>query len=391
MSAKANGSPSTCGPCRSRPVVHGLLLLSGLERAGHRAHRWARDGKKMLQPHQRRLFALCIVLAAVTVGLQVHRLGWAYVDHGRQVRKLTAVLEGRAGDPWQYRILTAHAVHVLVGALGALRIPHPFGVAFVGFRLAENVAIFLLAAQLYAALGLTRIRVAGGLALLAWSMTQSFYDSDLALSTYMDVIVYLVGTRLILERRLAAFPLLVALGALNRETAILLPTALLLAAANGHFVGRDRTVAWGLGATSLAVGVATLGLVRLAYPPRHTLLPYGHRPGLPLLAFNLGHWRTWFHLLRVVHVLPWYAWRSRSRWPLAMRAWAIAIVPTWCVAHLVFAVAAEVRLFLVPIAIVAIPGALLYTERRERFAGLDVTRLGGAASARELHTGTHHA
>lgn len=345
----------------------------------------------VLRHPERRLLALGVLLATVTVALQIDRLGWAYIDHGRQVRKLVAVLEGRAGDPWQYRLLTAHLVHALVAALETLRIPHPFGVAFVGFRLAENVAIFLLATKLYAALGLTPARIAVGLGLLGWSMSQSFYDSDLALSTYLDVIVYLVGARLLLERRLTAFPLLVVLGTLNRESALLLPLAVLVAAANGHFVGRDRVMALSVGVTSLVAGCATLGLVRMAYPPRRALLPYGHRPGLPLLAFNLSQWRTWFHLFRVVHVLPWFAWRSRGRWPLAMRAWAIAIVPAWCVTHFVAAVAAEVRLFLVPVAIVAIPGALLYTERRERFTGLEVRRGGDVDDAPVAQIGTHHA
>lgn len=197
--------------------------------------------------------AVCVVLAALTLFIQAERLGWRYIDQGKQARMLRAILNERAGDPWQYRVLSAFMAKGLATTLVAFDVPHPIGTANTLLRFVQNVAIFALAASLCAALGASPQAVIAALCLLAWSMTQALYDSDLQPSTYMDVAFYLLGTQLVLTRRLRLFPLVVLLAALNRETSALLPVGLLATCVTDHWTPAQRKTAVVVGLVSLAV------------------------------------------------------------------------------------------------------------------------------------------
>jgi hypothetical protein len=181
---------------------------------------------------------LTVLLAALTVSVQVKHLGWRYVDSGEQVRQYERWLAGGAGDPWQYRVLSMVILDRMLFALHGLAVPHPYGIAFVAFRLVQNVAIFSLAGSFYRCLGFALRESALGLALLAWSTTHALYDSDLQFSTYTDVIVYLAASLLIARRRVAAYPLVAAVGAFNRETSGLVPMMLLATCFASHWSGR---------------------------------------------------------------------------------------------------------------------------------------------------------
>lgn len=76
------------------------------------------------------------------------------------------------------------------------------------------------------------------------------------------------------------------------------------------------------------------------------------------MRYNLRSGLTWEYLFRTLNIVPFIALAGLGRWSRELKAFAIAIVPVWVIAHLVASLLAETRLLLVPYAVVAVPGAL---------------------------------
>ena len=307
---------------------------------------------------------VCFALSVLTVYLQVERLGWTYVDAGRQPRLHARVLDGRAGDPRQYRVLFAFVNEAGVRSLRAVGAPHPYGSTFIGVRLVQNALIFLAANAFYRRLGVSPATALGGLALIAWSMSQALYDSSLQFSTYGEVIFFLVAALLLVQKRFAPFPLLAAVAALNRETSGFIPVLLLAAAFALGWPRDTRAKAMVAGLGALACYIAVVWAVRISCPPQQLILPYGHHLGMDLFWYNLLRWKTWEYLFRTMTVLPVLCALGYRTWPPLLRVFLWAIVPLWFVFHFFAAIVAETRLFLVPVVVVLIPGSLLWWERR---------------------------
>lgn len=306
------------------------------------------------------LLAACILFTSFTVFDQVmNRTGFEFLLNDQLARHYR-VMDGTAIDPWQYRVLS----EVVVAA--ALRLARWLGLssavltAFIGVRLAQNLAVFLLAAVYWRRLGLERLVMLVALAVLAWGITYSGYASDLAFSTYSDLIFYLVSAILILENRVTWSLPLTLLAALNRETAGLIP-ALVLATAWGRKEGRihadsRRVVIAGVG---FALYALTYGVLRLALGPREMMQPYDHHVGLDMLWFNLTSSYTYvfgFSMMSVVPFMALYFWKT---WPEILRRFFWALVPAWLGVHLLFGALQEARLLLVPYVLVILPAALL--------------------------------
>lgn len=313
---------------------------------------------------RRGVTAVCLTLSALTVYLQVERRGWTYVDAGPQVRLHARILDGRADDPRQYRVLFPFVNEAVVRALRAAGAPHPYGTAFVGVRLIQNTLIFLAANAFYRALGVPAATALAGLALLAWSMSQALYDSDLQFSTYGEVVFFLVAALFLVRRRYAPFPLLAAVAALNRETSGFIPVLLLVAAFSSHWPRETRAKVVIAGLVALACWGAVVWAVRSAYGPHRVTLPYGHHLGMDVFWYNVLRGKTWTYLLRTVTVLPVLCAVGYRGWPPILRVFLWTIVPLWFVFHFFAAVVAETRLFLVPVAVVLVPGSLLWWEHR---------------------------
>jgi len=309
---------------------------------------------------------ITILLAALTVFVQVKHLGLRYVDSGKQVRLYQRMLEGNAGDPWQYRVLSMGVLRCTLGALQCFGVSHPYGTAFVAFRLVQNIAIFSLAGMLYRSLGLTLKEAFLGLALLAWSMTHALYDSDLQFSTYSDMLAYLVAFLLITRQRVAAYPIVASLGALNRESSGLVPVMLLATCLTSYWPRDRRVKVLVLALVSFSLYAATLVVLRASYASRPLILPYGHHPGWDLLRYNVTRWTTWKHLLVTLNVLPLLSVLSYRSWPVTLKVMVWSIVPAWFVVHFLGAIAAETRLFLVPASTVFVPGALFWFRESGR-------------------------
>ena len=162
------------------------------------------------------LTTICIIVMSIlTVSVQVRHLGVDYIITGTQQKRHLAVMEGNAGNPWQYRVLSEHVVDTAVRAAWKFGIPRPVATAFIGCRVIQNMLIFILCLLFYRALGIGHLLSLLGMSLLAWSMTHSLYDSDLQYNTYSDVIFYLFAGIVLVRRKYAWIIPITFLAALN--------------------------------------------------------------------------------------------------------------------------------------------------------------------------------
>jgi hypothetical protein len=119
---------------------------------------------------------------------------------------------------------------------------------------------------------------------------------------------------------------------------------------------------WMIFGASLAIyGVIFVGL-RLAFGEQGSSLPYHHYPGLDMLQHNLGRLVTLEQLFAVLSFIPILALIGYRKWPVHLRVFFWVIVPVWLVVHMFAAIMAEGRLFLVPQALVFIPGVLFLAQ-----------------------------
>ncbi|MCS6906807.1 MAG: hypothetical protein RML93_02865 [Anaerolineales bacterium] len=323
------------------------------------------------------LLALSLSLGLFTTSEYVRARGIAYFEQGEQLRRHRAVLEGRAGNPWQYRVLAPYLIEQVMRLLALLRVPRPVAVAFISFRVLQDTAVLFLAFYYYRRLGLSFFHALVGMGLLAWSISYSHYGSDLQFSTFFDLIFFLIAGLCLLSRRLWGVILVTFLAGLNRETSGLIPFLVLF---HSVFAGNKRG-AWREGLfvffASFATYISVFVGLRLLFGRQALIVPYGHHPGADLLRFNLWRLITWRQLLATLNVVPIVAMLAYHRWPRSLRVFFWTVVPVWVIVHALGAVVAETRLFLVPQAMVFIPGALFGLGwQNDAFTGEAGTQLG---------------
>jgi hypothetical protein len=312
--------------------------------------------------------ALAAFLATVTVYAQLRDLNhisalrtpaaglapaWYFLEI-EQRRLHQAVLDRRAGSPWQQRLLPVALVEGLRRAFPTAPLPR----LFVAVRWGQNVAIFVVTALYLSSLGLPPEVAGAGLAALAWSMCWANYNAGLAFDTYFDLLFYLAAGTLLARGRAAAVVPLAWVAAANRETALLLP-ALAVAAGSGTLRARLR-----LGAVMLLGQLAVVAAIHVASGPQPVIVAEGRLPGLAMLAYNLCRPVTWLNLAVTFLFVPIVALAAWRRWPRQLRQSFLAVVPLWTAVHFAAALAAETRLFLVPYGLVLLPGALIALDAR---------------------------
>ena len=330
-------------------------------------------------------FGLVLLLSAGTLYVQYRELGSLYpgIDsaalvEGGQLGRHDQTLSGVIGDPWRFRLLSEWIVEGVLEAVEGLGVTRPALVGFLGFRFAQNIAIFALAWLLYRRLGASRYVAALGLALVAWAMTHALYHSALSYDTYMEVVLFLVAAHLALSRRFEWLVPLTAIAVLNRESSALIAAIPFAMVALGCERGAGARRALACGTAALIGAAVAFASVRLAVGPADLIEADGRGPGLELIEYNLGRAVTWGNLFETFTVLPFLAIAAFSRWPRDLKALGLAVVPAWVAAHLVLAVAAETRLLLVPYVLVVVPGAL--AALRERDAPEEVRTASRSAS-----------
>jgi hypothetical protein len=238
----------------------------------------------------------------------------------------------------------------------ALGIPGATSVAFVALRLLQNTAIFLVAFALYRKVAGSPALALLGVLVLTGSMVNAFYDNDLSFNTYFDLFVYLLCILLVLNRNYLAIVILTLFAALNRETSALIPFVMAGAIYGDNTRPGSRKYVPVL--LSLAIFIAVFAALRLVFPPRPLYIPYRHAPGIPLLLYNLTRTFTWQQLLGTLGLVPFVGLAFFSSWPSFWQRLFLIVCPAWFLVHSFASIMAETRLFLVPQAIVFIPGVL---------------------------------
>ncbi|MBW2202094.1 MAG: hypothetical protein JRF71_14910, partial [Deltaproteobacteria bacterium] len=71
----------------------------------------------------------------------------------------------------------------------------------------------------------------------------------------------------------------------------------------------------------------------------------------------------WDRLFATLGIIPLLAVIGYQKWTKQLKIFFWVIVPVWFIIHLFGSVIAESRLFLVPYAMVFIPGALLFAQK----------------------------
>ena len=297
-----------------------------------------------------------IGLSIITVWLQVQHLPDGIRSlTDLQLPRHNAVMSGHALDPWQYRLLSEIVAELLIRMLQLFSIDQPYVSGFLFLRLLQNVALFSLAFALYQKLTGSKVLGLLGILVMASSMTRVFYDSDLSFNTYFDVIFYLMAALLLLSDNFIGTAMVVPFAAINRETSALMPLmmfATLAARGKWRWSNLASTVA-----AAFAFLLVFVGL-RLALPTRPLFVPNGQQLGLPLLVFNLARGTTWSGLFATLGAVPAIGLLYLRSWTRLWRAFLVVVCPVWFLAHFLGGVAAETRLFLVPQAIIFVPGVL---------------------------------
>ena len=186
--------------------------------------------------------------------------------------------------------------------------------------------------------------------MLFFSISYSTFDSDLSFNTYSEVILYLLVLYLSLIGRLSTttLVLITVVGVMNRETALFIPAVALIASPQGPRLVRAVMI-------SFLSGALTYLMLRIAIGPGVLLNAYGYRQGWPMFSYNLRLVTldsiTGTVLIPFALALPGLLHPSAHR----LRLLGLLFISTWLPLHFFAAVAAESRLFLVPVAIVVIP------------------------------------
>ena len=245
----------------------------------------------------RKILVLVLILMSVilysllTVYLQYSTLGLHYIEDGKQMERHLAVMNATAGNPWQYRILAEYVAEGIIQILRALNFPHYVAVAFISFRVIQNIFIFLTAYIYYRKYGLSIGKSIIGISLLAWGMTWAFYDSDLQFNTYFDIFFYLLGGLSIITNRYIWIIPITFFAALNRETSGLIPL-MLLSSSLFHKDKKYQHSKITVSLLAITFFVICFVMLRIVYGKQVLVLPYGHYPGLDLLSYNLSNKAT---------------------------------------------------------------------------------------------------
>ena len=300
---------------------------------------------------------LAIILAVVTVKLQLDSLNGgadSYI-HGTQLSRHEAVLNGQAPNPWQYRVLSEYVAEGFVRFFQLFKIQDAISFGFISLRILQNIAIFLLAFVLFKKISGSNVLALLGIFLLTSSMKNAFFDNDLSFNTYFDLIFYLLAVLLILNKKYYWLILVTIFAALNRETSGLIPFLALAALVNEELPLVKKFLPFLF--SGLALAVVFTGL-HLLYPNRPLYIPYEVVPGPAMLIYNVTRAFTWSQLFYTLGFIPIIGMLFIFNWPRLWQYFFLIMVPAWFAIHFFLSIAGETRLFLVPQAVIFIPGVL---------------------------------
>jgi hypothetical protein len=291
--------------------------------------------------------AVALVCAIFSLWFQVGTLGYAYVSEN-QLRRHNDIKFGRAGNPWQYRVLCFWINGALIRLFSLFMPPGLTGSpraacwAFITHRAIQNVALFALLALYFDMMGLSVHQSLVGLCVFSMALPASNYDSDLSHNTYAEIILFLMAALAVMAGEPWLVVPIAMIGGFNRETG----------APFGLFV----LFFWYpiIALAALFAFLIPVVALRKHYGEQRLLKPYGVNLGIDLFRANMR--KMTFHV----------GWATFGAVPLLaiangfepFNAPVLFAIAAWVAVHFTCAVASETRLFLVPYAMVIIPSAL---------------------------------
>lgn len=286
------------------------------------------------------------------------------IDLDTQLVRHERMLSGESEffNPWQYRVLSTYLAE---GFYQCIKIVLPNvnkGYTFLFFRFLQNILIFYMAILFYESLGIKNPwLILTGVFILSYSMAHSVFQSDLSFNTYFDVFFYLLGGWLIIHKKYIWIIPLMFLAALNRETSLLIPAMLVLPFVKWPNILVPRRVFLIALTSILFFFVAFIG-VRIYYGYQPSAGIHGMTSFTDYLFFNIRFKRMYPELIGTLGFLPIVFLLFFNKLPLLLKQWFWLVCPVWFLIHLAYSTAVETRLFLVPQALIFIPGFLYLIE-----------------------------
>ncbi|HEY0274107.1 MAG TPA: hypothetical protein VGC22_13030, partial [Chitinophaga sp.] len=248
----------------------------------------------------KRLFLVCSLLIASAYPIYKN---YFYARGIEQYARQVQFMENRSDfyNPWQYRVLCPLLLqgakwvydHTIDEVLPLERYMHfrddpgqagvfrsqlrtkdavIYLVLFVLFRLLLQVLIYVLEFSLLAFFVKNNWLVGLGILFTSYITGNGVHNSDLSFNTYLDVVLYLWAGCVILYRRNDAWIVLITLlGALNRETSLLIPVIYFASRTtlpqfiSGQAFHWPPLRTWVITAASIALYVAVFAGIRMYY------------------------------------------------------------------------------------------------------------------------------
>lgn len=247
-----------------------------------------------------------------------------------------------------------------------------YTLVFVGFRFLQDLLVLWLVYVYLLHFVRNETLVWLALIMLTLFLGNSVVDSDLTFNTYMDITVYLCAA-LVIVRNMSGWWIvpITIVGALNRETSILIPAVYFCAKADWTQWPGIGKILFGNVQSLLITGISYVLFVIIfvvirsyyGYAPAST---WRMAPGIPMLRMNMFSpvsVKSYMELFGVFAFLPLWSLLIFRRMTYNLQVFFIVIAPVWFVIHLSSAIAYQTRLFLVPTILVFIPAVLAYVEQ----------------------------
>lgn len=255
--------------------------------------------------------------------------------------------------------------------LGQLRTPGfiSYNLIFVLFRFVQHLIIFWFAYSIYNKVLKSRWLAFFGVMVVSLLIGNSVNDSDLAFNTYFDLIFYLAAAYIILEKKNGWYIVpLAVLGALNRETSVLIPFMYFISQVNWQSAEIRKFKLSGLLPEKKVVLITIISYIlfwgvffalRFYYGWEEYQGIRGTSGKLDILKINLFSpvsIKSYFEMFGTFMLLPFLFLYRFKEVSYVLKVLFIALVPVWFAMHLSSAVAYQSRLFLVPAIVILLPG-----------------------------------
>lgn len=254
-----------------------------------------------------------------------------------------------------------------------------YNIVFILFRFALNFLIYALLFLQLRTIGVSTLLSSFGVVLSSLLIGNAVNDSDLSFNTYLDVIFYQSAMLVMSANRnqWLIVPITI-IGALNRETSMLIPFAYFVANCNldgsikKKFNIRDFVrSAMPDSKTLLITAISTIFFLLIFFGIRYSV---GYRDyvgwrvpsGFPMLNFNFfskTSIKTYCEIFAVTTLLPLFGFLYFNKLPKLYSYLMITLVPIWFLVHATMVVIYESRIFLVPTIVVLLPATIVLIQK----------------------------